>query len=549
MSLANQLDTYVQSIEFDISNQEINGDGVKDFLWPVSYKERDLFVEKLISSYTDLIYNNSKNKETIAFKFVAKHFISEVVAVFSADLLKHRFMEQSLSPTGYEQWRLWGSLFHNKLPKDPKFLIDLKYGPNFQQKKNKVSFFKKVKHLISLVQLNKQGVGIGNLKIKKITQAVLKNDIIATQRTDAIQAHVGQVKKDVVFCRSGRWFSNVEDAELKTYLSNVSSSFCNDIILLLEKIYNDFGLSLQGASLSYIKHILETSVALVKIHYKRLLDKPYQLPVNVWTGTGGYIWDSMLRYASLELYDGEITGHDHGAGLAHVNDRIMAFAELWGCKNFICLNDNQAIEMTKTGKNWSYFENRKPQLQGWKTASKVIKFEKCKSSSFSVKKVILPVSMTGGDRVWIGPCSSDAVLVDFYAKITNRLNLWGYEVILKSHPELPSPPDLLVDMASEVRYEPLEKMIEEGDLVILDHLYTSIFRSVLSTNIPMVLIDFYNYPWTKNGLELFQKRASFVSGNFDQNNRCNIDWNLLKKAIEEAPSKSSNDDFFEYYYG
>ena len=34
---------------------------------------------------------------------------------------------------------------------------------------------------------------------------------------------------------------------------------------------------------------------------------------RLWTGSGGNIWDLMLRHAVLEV-GGEVTGHDHGGG-------------------------------------------------------------------------------------------------------------------------------------------------------------------------------------------------------------------------------------------
>ena len=103
-------------------------------------------------------------------------------------------------------------------------------------------------------------------------------------------------------------------------------------------------------------------------------------------------------------------------------------------------------------------------------------------------------------------------------------------------------------MGDQYRSEPLEDIMDEGDLVLFDCLYTTVFRSVLLTNTPMVLIDFFDHPWTDKALSLFKKRAGFIRGGFDKENKAFIDWSALKLAIEEAEKKKSNKNFFEYYY-
>ena len=400
------------------------------------------------------------------------------------------------------------------------------------------------------MQIKGEGVGIRHLKLKPINAYVLKHDIIATQRTELIQEHASTVSQDVVFCRSHRWFDSISEAELETALQKASKVLEEKIMVVLEKLYIDNGLVLKGASLEYFQCILRITPLLISIHYQRLLDRPDKLPVNLWTGTGGNIWDALLRHASIHAHNGEIVGHDHGAGLAHVNNPMMALNELWGCKKFICLNKNQANEMTQHAKKWMFFEPNRPQMTSIKTHREICDFSKFSSSDFKVKTIIVLATLYGGDRVWMGPCAPDIVHADWQARIIAQLRAWGYDVILKVHPETPVlPPPILEELGARICSDPLENMIEDGDLVLFDCLYTSVFRSVLSTNTPMVLIDFYDHPWTDKALSLFKKRAGFAQGKFDNENKAFVDWSTLKKALEDAQKKRYNRDFFEYYYG
>ena len=64
----------------------------------------------------------------------------------------------------------------------------------------------------------------------------------------------------------------------------------------------------------------------------------------------------------------------------------------------------------------------------------------------------------------------------------------------------------------------------------------------------MVLIDLYSHSWTSNALDLLKKRTGFLEGKFDEKNRKQVDWKLLQIAIDEAPAKCNNTEFFDYYY-
>jgi hypothetical protein len=535
--------------ELDIENLEIDHNGVNNLIWPVSYDERIKFHDILIRKYSDIVTADEHTTTALPYTFAAKYFVIEALGVFYSILLLKRFKKLSLTPKHKPEWRLWSRLFEDEIPEDPPFLKSLKNGSDHKKSNSKNSILKRIKRILSLLSIKESGFSVGNLKLKPISDKVLRDDIIATHRTELIQQHAARVKKDVVFCRSGRWFDQINDTELIAAEQNTSSEIEEQILSVLNDLYREFDLKLTEPVLNYHKHILHMTSLLMSIHYQRLLAVPHQLPVNIWTGTGGNIWDALLRHACLNVHDGEVAGHDHGAALGHVNFPAMSFMELWGCNKFICPNENQAKEMTQTARGWPFLEKNKPKLLGWKSKDKIIQFKKFSIPKPKVKKIIFIVTLSAGDRVWLGPCLSDPVLVDFYARATSVLKEWGYEVILKTHPELNYPPSNLINMASSVRSEPLEKMIDEGDLVLLDHIYTTVFRSVLSTNTPMVLIDFFDYPWTNKALKMIKKRTGFVEGSFDEQNRCHVNWSGLKQAIEEAPDKRKNSEFFDYYYG
>lgn len=535
--------------KFDIHEMNITQNGVLDFDWPVRYSEREIFCDKLIEGYTDLVQQFS-DTDLLAYKFLAKYFATEALATFNSDLLISRYGKNFPKLEPGIRWRLWSNLPNGVLPNPPPFMEKLQCGPS---KKNKITYstiLNKLKRVGKSLQFQNRGLAIGNLKIRAITNKVLRDDIIATQRTDLIQKHASIIEKEVVFCRSERWFREVDNSAIETSMRDRNCAFEEAIMLLVKELYKNNAVSITPISEMHLQGILTKGAAIIRVHNNRLLDKSDLIPKTIWTGSGGNIWDAMLRYACRRKNDGYAVGHDHGAALGHVNNHMMGFSELWGIDEFFCLNKNQTNEFKQLASSWNYFETDIPKFTATSIPDNFQMYRRYVAPSFKVKTIIILATLYGGDRVWLGPCSPDMVHADWQAQLISKLKSWGYRVILKVHPESAvMPPKIFSVLGAEIRIEPLEEMMTEGDLVLFDCVYTSVFRSILSTNIPMVLIDFYSHPWTEKGLTLLEKRVGFLSAGFDQDNRKTINWDNLKIGIEESTTKSINREFFDYYYG
>jgi hypothetical protein len=540
-------------LELDIHKVEVSQHGVEDFYWPVSYSDREAACNDLLKGYTELIRKYDEGEGSVlSYKLLSKYLITEVISVFNGELLQKRIGQDNYVPACKEEWRIWSALFNGTALKMPAFMDKFRQGPFSKNKKTKFRLLQKVKKAASLISLKKGGFGVGNLKLKPVTQSVLEGDVIATQRSDLIQKHSQIVREDVVFCRSDKWFSSVSEQEMAEQQLCSVEQLEIDIISHIHSIYNKYDISLTDPVLSHFKDIISQGSALIRVHYNRLLLAPQTLPRKIWTGTGGYIWDAILRNATLFTLNGKATGHDHGAGLGHVDNPVMGLSEFWGCTDFICLNNNQGTEMSNRASSWHHLDKSIPNIRGIKGSnqSQYTEHAKFLTNTHKTKTIIVLATLYGGDRVWMGPCSPDVVHVDWQARLIGHLREWGYNVILKVHPETPvMPPEALEKLGAVIRKEPLEDMMSEGDMVLFDCLYTSVFRSVISTNIPMVLVDFYGHPWTNKAKGLVEKRIGFLSGKFDEQNKKDVDWDALKEAIEHSGSKCNNAEFFEYYYG
>ncbi|MEZ5813486.1 MAG: hypothetical protein R3E13_01965 [Alphaproteobacteria bacterium] len=535
----------------EVHKMQVSKDGVENFFWPVSYAERERFLAQLMDGYFDLVEKYEETDSALYYKLIGKYVMAETLGIFVGDLVHARARKAGVRFELPETAKVWPLLFSEKTPAPPPFLYKLAQSPSA---KSAQDFFSvaRFQRIFKRLKFSQKGLGIDHLKIKPITRQVLEDDVIALQRDGTILAHVQMVERDVVFCRSQRWFKPVSERELfAVQEQDLDSDFVTGFVGLMENLYRDFDIELQRYSGAYFESFLRTGLSILRVHYGRLLEAPEALPKTVWSGSAGNIWDVMVRLAVMHR-GGEAVGHDHGAGLAHVDNPMMGFSEFWGCQEFVAFNENQAAELNKNKGKWRCFAFEPPTVTGIsKDISKqsITKVPRFDVDDYKIKKIFFITTIYDDERCRLGPSSPGIVHVDWQARLISHLRSWGYEIILKLHPESPvMPPKVFENMGAEVMTDPFEVVMDQADMVLFDSVYSTTFRSVLSTNIPVALIDFYNHPWTEKARGLLEKRCSFMEGRFDEQNRKQVDWGALQNAIERSVELNDHTGFFDYYY-
>ena len=173
---------------------------------------------------------------------------AQIVAVFQGDLLAARARRDGVKVHVPDDWSYWPYLLKSQKPPDPSVLRELIKGPenlNYTKKLLKLTMLKKA---LKLLKFKKQGAQIDGLKIKLITPSVLKNSIIATQRTQLIVEHALKAKKDVVFCRSNKWFKEVKTVELEQSMERNDKELEDKIFEMLKNGYQKYGIELPDHS-------------------------------------------------------------------------------------------------------------------------------------------------------------------------------------------------------------------------------------------------------------------------------------------------------------
>lgn len=542
------------SLELDVHKVAYSPDGVEGFYWPVADAERACFGDNIIESYPNILAELcAPDDEKAPYSLLFKYFLAEAVAMFWASLVINRCRSLGLTLSYPDRLRYIPHLSRGEAP--PLYCLDvLRRRSNNAKKLSRRLTFNRLRRILSLLKFGSSGVRVGPLKVKPLTRSVLKNDVVATQRSPLIYRQANVEAKDVVFCRSDRWFSPVSDDELAKFSQLGLVEFEKKIIDIVEALYSEHGLKLDAPCRDYFHSLLSQGSACFRAHLARLGSLPdEELPNNVWTGSGGNVWDCMLRFAVMRK-GGVATGHDHGAGLAHVDNAMISLIEFWACDRFVTFSEGQRDELRSRQDTWPSFAS------GYKTeihspsdgkVKEIRHFSHMSATSPPIRTIMVPPPIYDGDRGRNGPYSSDIVYADWQAQLISRLSGWGYKVILKVHPEcrvLP-PRQFVEQFGANIDLRPFDQVMSDSDLVLLDHLYTSVFEETLASNLPMVMVDYYKHPWTPKGMKLAVKRIEFVNAGFNENNKVCVDWNALKKAIEDAPSKRDNHEFYHYYYG
>ncbi len=551
MKLAVKYNPEKHYLELDIHKLKYDRNGAKDFVWPYPYRKRQDFADDIFANIITYIKSLPEPDRTYC-KIVSKFFLAETTSIFWGDALKHTFEEHNIIASVPENWPHWPYLLSGKAPPYPAFLQSLHME---KKTKNKQALLKtaisKAQKVLNLIKFQKGGINFDGLKINPLSKHILKNNIIATQRIETICAHAKASKADVYYFTSYRWFKPVLQADISKAIEQQNPEIIDGLLQIASNAYKNANITFPEHSQNYIREILRLALALIKIHYTRLHQQPENLPKEIWTGTGGNIWDLMLRLAARE-HGAKVTGHDHGAGLAHVDNPMMGFFEFWGCDAFKTFNQNQADELKKSAKNWTLLDDTMPDISGIEGQKiKTVKtYTRHINASQKPKKIMVMTEIYDRDRGRPGPSCPDIIQADWQARIISNLKEWGYDVIMKLHPESPLlPPECFqTEMGAQLITQRIEEVLDHADVIIYDCVYTTSLRVAIETNIPFVLIDFYNHPWTGRGKELLEKRCGFVDGGFDDLGRRNADWNAIKNAIESAPEKANNHEFFNYYY-
>ena len=154
-----------------------------------------------------------------------------------------------------------------------------------------------------------------------------------------------------------------------------------------------------------------------------------------------------------------------------------------------------------------------------------------------------------GDGSHLIPTMSDYLHVNWQANLFSFLHQHKFDIYFKPHPESHSLPPPYFEKMYDVKI--LKGMFHEfsntADVVISDHPLSTAFIESLQYKLPTVLIYLPLYKISDKAINLLSKRCPIVEGIFDHNGKINVDFNAIKKAINNAKNMTEDNSFINYY--
>jgi hypothetical protein len=535
----------------DMFDHSVDENGVHDFFWPVLHSEITETATDFLHQSAALLKQAPDNDQTAQiYKLAMKYFVAQFGGILQASLVKKRFEDAGMKPVAPDEWLIYPYVFADTAPPMPAFIQKLKNPKIKQSLIKRLSRPARILKILKKMSLKPQTLSIDGLKLKPLTNDVLKNAIIATQRTPLIVEHAACVTQDVVFSNTQRWFKNITDDEMVIHDKARHHKTEGALLKICDTLFTAHNLMIPPYLHTHLQDYLGALFAALRIHYTRLLQMD-SLPRTVWTGTGGNIWDLILRLA-VKQADGHVTGHDHGGGSGHVNVPIVGYIELWACDEFVTFNKKQAELYNEAQKYWPILDKMPPIVSGIKRETKALTDLDAhkKTKNKPIKTILLLATLYDRDRGRGAAFYPDIIYTDWQARLIAHLQKSGYKVLFKPHPESQITPHKGVrDMGDiEIINGLFSDIKQPVDLILFDFTRTTVFLEALKTDTPIVLIDFDSLPWHDNAKELCAKRCGFVEGHFDENNRVCVDWDKVDAAIGDAPAKRYNRELLETFY-
>ena len=375
-----------------------------------------------------------------------------------------------------------------------------------------------------------------------------KTDILCFWATPFMVDYSQTAGKRLCLAKISQWYSLPDRQETYTGAVDVAQIVSDRLSLLANQL-------LPAISPLFRESVSRSTLILLNVTtllLQQLKKKAGWLPDNIWLTSTGSIFSRLMAYMARQ-HDVHCVIHDHGCGSGFMDLRLVKDLELSLGDEMLTFSDMQAkgaisLQVRHADKRVV----RPPNI----VKSPYNLFEKNFYSATSIAggkemNVIYAPSIYDGDRYRSPPLLNDAVAVDYQARLLHSLSRMGHRVNVKAHPEslheMPKGLLQIGDCQKVVRR--FEACLEEIDLILIDYPASTVIRSALHSNIPIVVIDFNRIPILPFMREVLEKRVSFLRTWRDEEFRVRFDDRELQLAIEEAQAKASDLVCVEKFYG
>ncbi|MBU1249299.1 MAG: hypothetical protein KKB70_11410, partial [Proteobacteria bacterium] len=305
-------------IFLNVGDMDLSSEGVRDFYWPVSFQEVNEVRDETVYPLVRLLREGLRRevRGSIELSIVAPWLVTEIMSVFQAEAFRARTGDHkvvNLPPN----MPIWEASLAGRQPAPPLFFESLQnsFPPRrlseVLQKPFRLmsSFAWKMKplvlpegprppHVTAFSYDPYLGVEMKRICTRRLTRSTLQKKIVCTRRGGIFSAHAASVDSEVVLGRHKFWFHPISSQMVKRKMKEgLDASLRHNLLQIVLDVFHAHGEVLPPWHVDYFDMVFCRGAATIGVHLERLMRRPEKLPAVLWTGTGGNIWDRMLRYA------------------------------------------------------------------------------------------------------------------------------------------------------------------------------------------------------------------------------------------------------------
>ncbi len=527
----------MREIVLDVPRVALDGEGVENFLWPLSWADhravRDAFLTGLGVLVRPGLERGNADAELLAI--LSMEFAQEALRGWYAAAVTRRFRELGRA-----------------LVVGPKSGLDADAVGGWPRQRDRLGFlrgrFPSSRWRAALRPIygafRRDAFSWRHPRLVDFSRRIVATNPCLLSR---VQARA--IDEPVFLVSMRHWFGELCDS-LPADVSHlaVSPATIDAVMALTREAAGSAGDTLPEPLVRYLRGWLVEASGIVRYYLDGLTRNPGRLPRRLWTGSGGYVFRRILHFA-VRRAGGSSVSHDHGSGLGCFAIVDTNLTEFVSPDVFVTFNAAQADGYRRQRREDFRLCPRWPEIATATAAPEPRNAPPAPRGDRNVETVMFIANPYRGEEIGFTPIEFDLVAVDWQARLFRRLSGLGYRVVNKAHPDsLVRPPTAFAErLGVPAVVERFERVMDDADIYILDYLHSSVLGAVLRSGKPVLYVDFGHCPLWPEAERLFARRVRVIRGWHDEANRAHVDWNELGEAIRDARSMIADTGFADTY--
>lgn len=523
----------------DVTTAPVTREGVVDFLWPLQRSEliavRDYFLVSA-SAYLRSVMVEDKGADVFG-KVLLAAYLGELLTLYKAQALIRRFRSLGREPQFPDNSRIMAPLACGEPLAAPGAVSMLQEGAARPSTLHRLA--RNVKNFL-----------MPDVIVRRPMAAVdVDSDIVTVAFGEMILQHAVAIQDKVRFVRFDEWFYPLGANDGRNHGSAPKPALVSALADISAAAYRVGGEPFEAPVARHLRGWIERAGLLADRYIGRVLSQTRKVPRRLWRGTGGHLYGRLLSYACHEV-GGTVTGHDHAHGqgmFASFSDTVLEYP---GCDRFMVWTKMQQRMSLASLRHDLILQDAAPVIEVVPGTFRP-KIQSARAAQTKRNKPVRRIMYVGtdyGDESGpLTPLIPGLVLLDWEVRLVSRLIDWGYEVMIKPHPEVKlKTAHVFSRFGATVVGGRFEDVYAESDLVIFGQPNATSFFGILGTDHPIVVADTAVHVWQPEALEMLKRRCGFARCVYGPDNRLEMNWDEVRVAIEIAPMLS-DDTLYKSY--